>query len=179
MKRRSWLLVCPLTVAATVVLLSGRPAERPALAADRPASDNPAVLRARTEVKMLDDVYKGFVIHATRTYVTAQETIPAAVVAKKVFQHMEKQGWGKTRLVDATGKPARKANMPITDFEKRAVAQIKAGKAYYEELGDSQGRAVLRAATVVPAVLKQCTACHTHVKEGQVLGALVYEVPIR
>ena len=41
------------------------------------------------------------------------------------------------------------------------------------------GKPVLRAATIVPAVMKQCTTCHEGKKEGDLLGALVYEVPIR
>jgi len=37
---------------------------------------------------------------------------------------------------------------------------------------------VLRVATVVPAVMKQCTICHGG-KEGRLLGAIVYELPIK
>lgn len=38
---------------------------------------------------------------------------------------------------------------------------------------------MLRAATVVPVVMKQCLACHPQLKEGDVMGALVYELPIK
>jgi hypothetical protein len=41
------------------------------------------------------------------------------------------------------------------------------------------GKAVLRAATPVPAVMAACTTCHPHVKEGELMGALVYELPIK
>jgi hypothetical protein len=37
---------------------------------------------------------------------------------------------------------------------------------------------VLRAATVVPAVMKECAACHK-TKMGDLLGTIVYEIPIR
>ena len=37
----------------------------------------------------------------------------------------------------------------------------------------------LRAATRVPVVMKQCITCHPGSKEGDLLGALVYEVPIK
>jgi hypothetical protein len=75
--------------------------------------------------------------------------------------------------------PANKANLPHTDFEKRAVEQIKAGKPYVDEVATRDGRPVLRAATVVPVVMKQCIGCHPGLKEGQVIGALVYELPIK
>jgi hypothetical protein len=82
--------------------------------------------------------------------------------------------------VDATGDPVSRANLPKSDFEKKAVAQLKSGKKYFEEIGqDSDKKPVLRAATVVPVVMKQCISCHPGHKEGQLLGALVYEVPIK
>jgi hypothetical protein len=153
-------------------------AEMPAAAEDQ-ARPDPAVARARANVQMLDDLYKNFVVNITATYVGAEENVPAAKVAQKVFQAMHKKGWHKARLVDATGTPVRKANLPKTPFEKAAVAQMRAGKSYYEEIGEEDGRKVLRAATIVPVVMKQCITCHQGKKEGDLLGAIVYEVPIK
>jgi hypothetical protein len=154
--------------------------QAPAEGADRPAEDQAAVERARQTVRMLDDLYKSCVVNITATYVNAQEKTPAARVAMKVFRHMADKGWHTARLVDATGTPFREENLPRTGFEKTAVAQIKQGKPYYDEVGtDAAGKPVLRAATIVPAVMKQCTACHEGKKEGDLLGALVYEVPIK
>jgi hypothetical protein len=128
---------------------------------------------------MLDDLHKGYVVHITATYVRAQEVAPAARVAKKVFRHMEDKGWGSGRLVDASGKPFSEGNLPRTAFEKAAVAKLKAGAPYHEEVAAKDGRPVLRAATAVPAVMSQCVHCHAGSKEGDLLGALVYEIPIR
>jgi hypothetical protein len=128
---------------------------------------------------MLDDVYKGFVVNITETYVKAQELTPAARVTQKVFKHMATKGWHSARLVDATGNPFNPANAPRKGFETRAVRKIKAGETYYEEIATSKGRPVLRAATIVPAVMSQCAACHTGRKKGDLLGAIVYEMPIR
>ncbi len=149
----------------------------PAGAADS-KPDAAAVERARESVKMLDDLYKNAVVSITNTYVGQQADTPAASVAKDVFEAMHKKGWHNARLVDATGKPKNKDNVAKTDFEKKAVADIAAGKAYVEEVGEQDGKPVLRAATVVPSVLKQCAVCHGG-KEGRVLGAIVYEVPIK
>jgi hypothetical protein len=150
----------------------------PVAADDIPAPEAAAIARARAEVQMLDDLYKNFVVQITATYVGAEENVPAAKVAMKVFRAMHKKGWHNARLVDATGTPVRQANLPATPFEKAAIAQIKSGKTYYDEVGSTGGKKVLRAATVVPVVMKQCITCHQGKKEGDLLGALVYEVPI-
>ncbi len=147
--------------------------------ADPKPPDAAAVERTRATVKLLDDLHKSYVVNITATYVRAQEVTPAASVVKKVFAHMEKAGHGSGRLIDATGKPFIAENVAKTEFEKKAVAAIKGGKAYVDEIGEKDGKPVLRAATVVPAVMPQCINCHPHVKEGQVLGAVIYELPIR
>jgi hypothetical protein len=167
-----------LTLGAAVLAANFLAGRDLAGAADKASVDR-AVERARAEVQMLDDLYKSFVVHITATYVGAEENVPAAKVAMKVFQAMHNKGWHKARLVDATGKPVRQANLPKTAFEIAAVAQMKKGKVYYEEVGSENGRQVLRAATIVPVVMKQCITCHQGKKEGDLLGAIVYEVPIK
>ena len=172
--RVALLVVAGLVTGGAVFLYQLR-AETPAPA----AVDAAALERARATVRMLDDLHKGYVVTITATYVRAQDQMPAATVAKKVFKHMEEKGWGTTRLIDATGEPVNRDNLPRSEFEKQAVAQLKSGKTYFEEVGSKDGKPVLRAATVVPAVMKECIHCHQGVKEGELLGALVYEVPIK
>jgi hypothetical protein len=128
---------------------------------------------------MLDNLHKGYVVTITDTYVKAKEQAPAATVVKKVFAMMEKNGDGTGRLIDATGSPLRDTNVAKTDFEKKAVEAIKGGKPYIDEVATKDGKPVLRAATVVPAVMDACLNCHPNVKKNDVMGALVYELPIR
>lgn len=146
--------------------------------AEEKSVDRAALERTREKVKMLDDAYKLAVVSITKNYVELQSEAPAALVAKEVFEAMHKKGWHSSRLIDATGKPKKKENVAVTAFEKKAVAQIKDGKAYYEEVGEKDGKPVLRAATLVPSVMKQCAVCHGG-KEGRVLGAIIYELPIK
>jgi hypothetical protein len=167
--------------AAVALSLPGRPR---AVAADEKSPnpkdvDKAAIERTRATVRMLDNLNKGYVIEITKTYVTAKEKTPAATVLKKVFAFMEKHEDGTGRLIDATGSPLREGNVAKTEFEKKAVAAIKAGKPYVDEVATKGGKPVLRAATVVPAVMDACVNCHPHVKKNDVLGALVYEIPIR
>ncbi|MFL5341558.1 MAG: DUF3365 domain-containing protein [Gemmataceae bacterium] len=147
--------------------------------APAPAPTPEAVGRARDTVQMLDAMYKMFVVHITDTYVEAKESIPAAKPAKKVMQHMTEKGFHSARLIDATGEPLGPTNVAKTDFEKKAVAALKSGKTYLDEVGEKDGKPVLRAATIVPVVMKQCAACHTGRKRGDLLGAIVYELPIK
>jgi hypothetical protein len=146
---------------------------------DTKAPDPAAVERTRATVRLLDNLNKGFVITITDTYVKAKEQAPAATVLKKVLAMMEKNGDGTGRLIDATGSPLRDGNVAKTDFEKKAVAAIKGGKPYIDEVATKDGKPVLRAATVVPAIMDACLNCHPHVKKNEVLGVLVYELPIR
>lgn len=148
-------------------------------AAGSKTPDKAAIERARATVKLLDDLHKGYVVIITETYVAAKEHTPAAVVAEKVFGHMEKNNHGSGRLIDATGTPLRRKNTAKSDFEKAAVKAIQGGKTYVDEVGTKDGKPVLRAATLVPAVMDACVDCHPRVKKGDVLGALVYEIPIQ
>jgi Protein of unknown function (DUF3365) len=149
------------------------------LAQETSGPDTAAVERARDTVKLIDAMYKNYVVEITATYVGEKKQPPAARVTKRVFNAMHKGGFHTARLVDATGEPINEDNRPNTPFEKKAVGLIKAGKGYYDEVTVNDGKGVLRAATVVPVVMKQCITCHPGYKEGDVLGALVYEVPIK
>jgi hypothetical protein len=149
-------------------------------AQEKAGPDKAAVQRARETVKLIDALHKFYVVEITSTYVgDTKKQPPAARVAKRVFKAMHDGGLPGGRLVDATGEPINEDNRPNTPFEKKAVAAIKAGKGYYDEVGTAGGKDVLRAATVVPVVMKQCISCHPGFREGDVLGALVYEVPIK
>src|SRR5262245_24647666 len=166
-----------LAAGAAACVSVGAPAEP--LAAKEPAKPDPAAVeRARDEVKKLDDLYKTAVVGITKTYVEQQADVPAAAVAKVVFQAMHEKGYHDARLIDATGKPKNKKNVAETEFEKKVVAAMNDGKTYIEEVGDKDGKPVFRAGTVVPSVLSQCAVCHGG-KQGRLLGAIVYEVPIK
>jgi hypothetical protein len=142
--------------------------------AEEPAAADAAVGRTREQVRMLDELYKTAVVSVNNKY----DGPPAIKVAKDIFGAMEKSGWHKAKLVDASGTPQNEANLPQTPFEKRAVVAIKAGKPYYEEVAREGDGRVLYAATVVPAVAKKCASCHG-VKEGDLLGFIRYEVPVK
>ena len=140
-----------------------------------------AVEHARREVKMLDDVYKGGIVLITTHYVEGDEDLPAGTAFKKLFEAAKDKGWHEVRLVDATGEPYSDENVAKSDFEKRAIKELKAGKSFVDAIVTEKDKRYLLAATPIPVVMEKCTMCHSNYdmeKKGLVIGALTYRMPI-
>ncbi len=133
---------------------------------------------ARETVRMLDDVYKTYIILITEEYVDDPSVLPAATLSKRVFEAMNKKGWYKTRLLDATGTPFNPDNNPKDDFEREAIEAMHSGRNYFERVEKIEGKDYLRAATSVHAVMKGCLACHPSRKFADLLGAISYGIPL-
>jgi len=73
---------------------------------------------------------------------------------------MKDKGWHEVRLLDATGDPIEANNAPRDKFEKDAIAALKAGKPYFEQVVKKGGARYLRAATPIPVVMSKCIMCH-------------------
>jgi hypothetical protein len=160
------------------------------LAADAPKSqsttakkpDDAALERARREVRMLDDLYKLSIVLITENYVTEKSDLPAGSAFQKLFETMKEKGWHEVRLLDATGDPYDEDNVPKDDFERSAIAKLKAGEAATESIVNKDGKRYLRAATAIPVVMEKCTLCHESYKgrpKGQAIGALSYFIEIQ
>ncbi len=147
----------------------------------QPTKTDPALERTRKQVRMLDDIYKTAVVLITTHYVNTDKDLPAGSAAIALFDAIKKKGWHEVRLLDAAGEPIEIKNLPNDEFEKTAVAKLKGGDAYYDQVIQKNGKPYLRAATPIPVVLEKCTMCHEnykHVKPGAAIGALSYTVPI-
>ncbi|MEZ6105886.1 MAG: DUF3365 domain-containing protein [Pirellulaceae bacterium] len=145
------------------------------------APDEAAVERTRKTVRMLDDIYKTAVVLITEHYVHDEDDLSAASAAAVWFDIIEEKGWHSARLVDATGQPYDEANVAEGDFETMAIAKIKEGESYVDEVSERDGKPVLRAMTAIPVVMEKCVMCHphyAHAEEGQAIGAVSYIVPI-
>jgi hypothetical protein len=144
-------------------------------------ADDPAVARARKTVMMLDDVYKTAVVLITDKYVNDEDDFPAGSAAIAWFDAINQKGWHEVRLLDATGMPHDAKNTARDEFDRQAIQQLKAGKTFYEQVEEKDGKRTLRAATPVPVVMKKCVMCHEHyadAKAGEPIGLLSYRVPI-
>ena len=142
---------------------------------------DPKVENARKTARMLDDIYKTSVVLITQTYVEDDSSTPAIEAAMALWGAMEKKGWHKARLVDATGEPYDSDNVAKSEFEKRAIKMLTAEKPYIDQVSEEQGKRYLDVVTQVPVVMEKCTLCHDNykdVKPGVTVGAISYRIPI-
>lgn len=137
-----------------------------------------AVKRAKQTVKMLDEMYKTFIVLVTDEYVKDDTMFSALTVSKMVFEKMSAKGWYKARLLDATGDPHNPLNSPRTKFERDAIEAFIDGKSFYEKVEKIDGVYYYEAATSVSIVTDGCTICHPHNKHGDLLGGISYSFPL-
>ncbi len=169
-------MVC-LTLLTTGWIVSAEPAKKK----EKTQPPKAAVERTRKTVKMLDDVYKSAIVLITDKYVNSEKDYPAGSAAIDLFAAIQKKGWHEVRLLDVTGEPYDPENVAKDTFEKAGVKQMKAGKDYYEEIIQKDGKPYLRAMTPVPVVMQKCVMCHPHyadAKKGEAIGAVSYTLPI-
>jgi len=141
-----------------------------------------AVERARREVRMLDDIYKTAIVIVTEHYVKTDTDLAAGSAFKALFDAVGEKGWHQARLVDATGQPYNDLNLPTEGFEKKAIAELLAGKPSYDRVVTEDGKRYLLMATAVPVVMQKCIMCHENyrdVEKGKAIGAISYKVPIQ
>jgi len=140
-----------------------------------------AIERARKTVRMLDDVYKLAVVLITDKYVQDKKSFPAGRAAVAWFKAISQKGWHEVRIIDATGEPYNDANVARDEFDREGIKQLKAGKAYYEQVERKEGKAYLRAITPIPVVMDKCMMCHENyklAKKNEPVGALSYRMPV-
>lgn len=143
---------------------------------------DPAIERAKREVRMLDDIYKTSIVLITTHYVHDDDDLPAGAAFKALFSAVKEKGWHEVRLLDATGDPYEEANKPKPGFETKAIKQLLDGKSVYEEVVTEGDKRFLLAATAIPVVMDKCIMCHENyrnVPAGKAIGALGYKVPIQ
>ncbi len=133
---------------------------------------------ARKTVRMLDDIYKTYIVLITEEYVDDPSVLPAATLSKRVFKSMNKKGWHKARLLDATGTPFNPENNPVDAFERDAINEMISGKTYFEKIEKIEGKDHLRAVTSVHAVMNGCISCHPSSRVGDLLGGIAYNIAL-
>lgn len=154
-------------------------AESPAAKSSKP--DDAAIARTRKVVHVLDDIYKQAIVIITDKYVHDSDDFPAGSAFVGLFNNVSKAGHHQVRLIDATGEPYEPENVAKSDFEKEGIKRLKAGAAYYEQVGEKDGKPVLYAITAVPVVMQKCVMCHEHyskAKKGEAIGGISYVIGI-
>lgn len=159
----------------------GQDADKKAEAATEKPKVNKALERTRKQVRMLDAIYKGAIVHVTAQYVEDENDVPAGTVFKKIFAIAKENGFHEACLLDASGEAYNDENLPQDDFEKKAVKALRDGEDWYEKIERKDGKRFLRVATPIPVVMEKCVLCHQNyegVKAGVPIGAMGYTIPI-
>ena len=181
MKRSQVFAALILTTAFVSAATLRRDQDSATNAADKPAPDA-AVERTRDTVRMHDDIYKTAVVLITDKYVHSEDDFPAGSAAIALFDAVEKKGWHKVRLLDASGEPIDDANVAKDDFERDAIKRLKSGDTFVQKVITKDKKRFLRAATPIPVVMQKCLMCHPNynsAKDGEPIGALAYTIPVR
>jgi hypothetical protein len=116
-----------------------------------------------------------------RTDLRRIKDYPAGRAAVVLFRQISKGGSHEVRLLDVTGEPNNPKNMASDAFEETGVKEMKAGKDYYDEVVQKDGKSYLRAMTAVPVVMDKCIMCHENYKKaekGEAIGAISYSIPL-
>jgi len=166
----------------TALVLAVLPFTLPAQDNSKRDTDKPAVQRAKSTVKMLDNIFKQTIVLITDKYVHDEDDFAAGSAAVLLFNNISDAGENKVRLIDATGDPYDADNVAKDDFEKRGVEKLKAGADVHEQVVTKEGKSYLRSLTPVPVVMDKCVMCHAHYADadsGEPIGAISYTVPIR
>lgn len=140
---------------------------------------DPALDRAKKQAKMLDTLYKTAIVLITENYVTGKESLAAGDAFQALFKSMKDNGFHEVRLLDATGNAYDSDNDPKSEFEKKAVKALLAGKTIYEEIVTEKNQRYLLSATPIPVVMQKCTLCHSNYEgvKGPI-GALGLKIPV-
>jgi hypothetical protein len=188
MKTTKYIGIAGIAVVAVSLLASLAPlgtatAEPPATKpqpspAAKESQEDPALLRARREVKLLDTIYKNAIVLITKHYVEDDSDLPAGEAFKVLFQTVEKDGWHQVRLLDGAGEPLNADNTPRDDFERQAIKALVAEKPGYEQIEVRDGKEYLRSATPLPVVMDKCVMCHENYRGKKIIGALSYTLPL-
>lgn len=179
--KQSKLLLLPAGILLSIAIVNGTSFSSVTAEQKAKSPSDPAVERARREVRMLDDIYKTSVVLITTHYVDDKNSLPAGSAFRALFAAVKEKGWHEVRLLDATGEPYNDENLPKEGFEQRAVKELLSGKASYDEVVTEGEKRFLLAATSIPVVMDKCIMCHENyrnVAKGKAIGALGYKVPV-
>ena len=151
--------------AAAIVCFSTTLGGAPGAAAQAPAKDAPApkpednrvsVAVARDRAKLLHDVYSATLDSMHHHFFRRERAVLPARAMEDVFDEIDKKSGIRTRWI-AVNTPAMSVNHePKTEFEKKAAAEIAAGKSGIDRVEEGY---YLRAGAIPLGA--GCVGCHT------------------
>jgi len=136
-----------------------------------------AVAAAREQSKLLHNVYSTTLDVMHHRYFRRDGPVLPARAMEDVFEEMSGLTGIYANWISVNTKAMSVNHEPKTEFEKKAAAELSAGKKEYEFVG----KGVYRRATAIP-LRSSCVGCHTEMfsqslKTGRVAG-LVISIPL-
>jgi hypothetical protein len=152
--------------------------ERPKPSLPTAANLETEVAAARERAKLLHDVYSTTLDVMHHHYFRRDGPVLPARAMEDVFEEMAGRSGISANWISVNTKAMSVSHEPRTSFEKKAAAEISAGKKEYEFVG----KGVYRRAAVIP-LRSGCVGCHTDMfKEAPKsprFAGLVISIPLK
>lgn len=154
-------------------------ADPPAAAADEDeVAEGVPLAVARDRAKVMHDVYIATLDVMHERYFHGDRAIVPARALEDVFREINRQSRMEARWISVNTKAMSLNHEPKTDFEKKAAAELAAGKEEYELIAKGMYQ---RAAPV--ALHADCVSCHTafftQVPKTPRFAGLVISIPLQ
>ena len=133
-----------------------QPKASPAPAAKPHAPSVAAVAAAREQARLLQEVYTTTLEVMHQHYFRRDGAVLPARALEDVFAGMAKLSGSNANWIAVNTKAMNMDHEPATSFEKKAAAELGAGKEIYEVVTER----VYRRATAIP-LHANCVGCHT------------------
>lgn len=137
-----------------------------------------AIAAARERAKLLHDVYTTTLDVMHHRYFRRDGPVLPARAMEDIFEEMAELSGSYANWIAVNTKAMSTNHEPSTDFEKKAAAEIAAGKTEYETVG----KAVYRRATAIP-LQSSCVGCHTKMfakmPDTPRFAGLVISIPLK
>lgn len=182
----SWLFGF-IAVCGTVSVIDTSPKARaveepkPAAADSKKSDDGDRVSLdvARERAATLHLAYSATLDTIHHYYFRKDQSVLPARAMEEIFKSVNRQSKAKANWISVNTKPMSVDHEPVTDFEKKAAAEIAAGKEKYEAVEGGY----LRSASSIP-LHGGCISCHVGSSfgpppKGPRYAGLVISVPIK
>lgn len=150
----------------------------PAAAAPSSPQFEAAVVRARERAKLLHDVYSSTLDVMHHRYFRPEGAVLPSRALEDVFEEMDAMTGDKANWISVNTKAMSIDHEPTTEFEKKAAAELAAGKEAYEFVSNGTYQ---RAAPI--SLRSSCVGCHTKMfsdaPKTPRLAGLVISIPLK
>jgi hypothetical protein len=155
--------------------LRAGPADAPATKAE---DKRVSVAEARERARLLHEVYQSTLDAVHHHYFRSDRPVLPARAMEDVFADVDKPTGIKAHWIAVNTQAMSVNHEPDTAFEKRAAAELAAGKTEYEQVE----KGVYRRAEVIP-LGAGCVSCHARVSGAPIksprFAGLVISIPVK